>query len=62
MSYLELATYLGLMAQTTSQVELGPEEDRTVIDNCRQALCETQLILYELAREELRKGIERSTQ
>lgn len=51
MTYMEIATQLGFVNLIFAEASKDIEND-VVTPEVRQALCEAQLILYELARKE----------
>ncbi len=56
MTKLEIATYLGFVNVMMSQAEDGDKQINTINENVRQACCEAQLILFELARREFEES------
>lgn len=54
MTKMEIATYLGISNALLSQAELtGKDASDEIVIKIRQATQEAQLIMYELAREEI---------
>lgn len=54
MTKMEIATYLGISNALLSQTELtGKDASDEIVIKIRQATQEAQLLMYELAREEI---------
>jgi hypothetical protein len=54
MTYMEIATWIGVINTGLSQpLETDDKQTRLMSENMRQACCEAQLILYELAKQEM---------
>lgn len=57
MTYMEIATYLGIITAGLAQpLEADDKDTRDLNAKMRQACCEAQLVMYELARQEQLKG------
>lgn len=57
MTYMEIATYLGIITAGLAQpLEADDKDARDLNVKLRQACCEAQLAMYELARQEQLKG------
>lgn len=59
MMYMEIATYLGITAETLKRAWTNdPVKDtKEIVDNMRTATIEAQLIMYELARRQMQEEI-----
>lgn len=55
MTYMEIATYLGMLAVGLSQSDETDKTVREMNEKMRQACCEAQLTMFELAKRELEK-------
>lgn len=65
MSYMELATYLGLVAQTMKQSEQAMHaegEDTAVIQKMHQALLESQLVLSQMGLNQLMDTLDKQNE
>ena len=57
MTYMEIATYLGIVTAGLAQpLEAYDKGEIDLTAKLRQACCEAQLVMYELARQEQLKG------
>ena len=57
MTYMEIATYLGMTAEMLRQAWMNdPSPDtKETLDKLREAIMQAQLIMYEMARRELKE-------
>lgn len=57
MTYMEIATYLGMSAEMLKQAWTNDPSNETkeLMDNLRTATMEAQLIMYELARKQMKE-------
>lgn len=60
MTYMEIATWLGVINTGLSQdIEDEDKNVRRMNENMKQACCEAQLMMYELAKTEMRRESEK---
>ena len=59
MTYMEIATYLGFDSTLLKNVvdNVVDDENKDMLDNVLTAVLEAQMIMYELAREELKEQV-----
>ena len=62
MTYMEIATYLGMNAEMLKQAWTNDpsKETKELMDNLRTATMEAQLIMYELARKQMQEEVNRN--
>lgn len=58
MTYMEIATYLGMFSAMISNELQNDPDHNPVMDKTREAIMEAQLIMYEMARQEMRNDAE----
>ena len=60
MTYMEIATYLGAMNMALKDSYSNSIDDKLTAQ-VHQAVCEAQMIMYELAKQEMLKALEAVT-
>lgn len=64
MSYMEVATYLGLLNTAlagfnfSEEMESASEGEKNINNKMIEALISAQMVMYELARQELQEAVE----
>lgn len=55
MTKMEIATYLGVAntIMTQARGDISEEDSMDIMNQVSQAICEAQLIMYELARQDI---------